>query len=92
VRTISVIFFFSLFVFFAALLALWRRADDWIGIPFCRRCILAISASRNWWLAYSAGILSLFTLRYGYSFVETFPVVLVAIGLAVLLIVLRVPR
>ena len=80
------------FVLFAALVALWRRADDWGGLPFSRRCVLAISASRNWWLAYSVGIVVLFIGRYQYSFQETLPVVLVAISLAALLFVLRVPR
>ena len=81
-----------MFVLFAALIAMWRRANDWEGIPLSRRCVLGVSASRNWWLAYSVGILALFTLRYRYSFVETIPVVLVALGLAGLLVVLRLPR
>jgi hypothetical protein len=91
-RTVRVIVFFLVFVGFSAVVALWRRAGDWDGISFPRRCVLAISASRNWWLIYSLGILALFTMRYSYSFTETFPVVLVAIGLAVLLFILRVPR
>jgi hypothetical protein len=92
VRTVNVIVYFLAFVIFAALITLWRRADDWNGIPFSRRCVLAVSASRNWWIAYSVGILALFILRYSYSFTETFPVVLIAIGLAALLFILRVPR
>ena len=91
-RTVGVIGFFGVFVLFAALVALWRRAAGWDAIPFPRRCILAVSASRNWWLAYSVGILVLFMGRYQYSFQETFPVVLLAIGLFALLFVLRVPR
>ena len=91
-KTVGVIGFFGVFVLFAAILVLWRRADDWGGIPFSRRCILAVSASRNWWLAYSVGILVLFMGRYRYSFLETFPVILLAIGLAILLSFLRATR
>jgi hypothetical protein len=91
-RTLGVIGFFGVFILFAAGLTLWRRAEDWDGVPLFRRCILGVSASRNWWLAYSVGILVLFMGRYQYSFQETFPVVLVAIGLAALLFVLGIPR
>jgi hypothetical protein len=91
-RVVHVIGFFGVFVVFAAALMLWRRADDWDGVPFSQRCILALSASRNWWLAYSVGILVLFTVRYRYSLQETLPVVLVAVGMAAFLSFLRVPR
>ena len=77
---------------FSTLIAMWRRADDWDGIPFSRRFFLAVNASRMWWLAYSVGILVLFMGRYQFSFLETFPVVLLAIGLATLLSYLRAPR
>ena len=91
-RTLYVIGCFGMFVLFAAGLKLWRRAEDWAGVPLFRRCILGVSASRKWWLAYSVGILVLFMGRYNYSFQETFPVVLVAIGLAALLFVFGVAR
>jgi hypothetical protein len=91
-RTLYVIGFFGVFVLFSAGATLWRRAADYNGLPFSRRCILALSASRNWWIAYSVGALVLFMGRYEYSFQETFPVVLVAIGLAALLFVFGVPR
>ena len=91
-RVVHVIGFFGVFVVFAALLTLWRRADVWDGVPFLRRWVLAVSASRNWWLAYSIGILLLFMGRYQYRLQETLPVVLVAIGMAALLAFLRVPR
>jgi len=91
-RTLGVIGFFGVFVLFASLVTLWRRAAEWNALPFPRRCIAAFSASRNWWLAYSVGVLVYFMGWHQYSFQETFPVVLVAIGLAAALIVLRIPR
>jgi hypothetical protein len=91
-RIVSIIGFFGVFVVFAAALTLWRRADDWDGMPLSQRCILAVSASRKWWLAYSGGILVLFMGRYRYTLGEALPVVLVAIGLAGLLAFLRVPE
>jgi hypothetical protein len=91
-RIIHGIGYFGVFVVFAAALTMWRRADDWDGTPLLQRCILGVSAARNWWLAYSVGILVLFTAKYRYTFQETLPVVLVAIGMAALLAFLRVPR
>ncbi len=91
-KTLYVVGSFGVLVVFSALVMLWRRAGQWDGIPLFQRAVLAVTASRNWWLAYSVGILVLFMGRYRYSFTETFPVVLVAICLASVLSILRVPR
>ena len=90
-RILANIAYFGLFVLFAALLMLWRRADEWDGVPLPRRLVLAIKASRNWWLAYSVGLLAFFMGWCRYSFGESVPVVIVAVVLAGLLSALRIP-
>jgi hypothetical protein len=67
---------------FATILTLWRHADDWDGVPLLQRVVLAVSASRKWWLAYSVGYLVWWMGLCHGSFREGFPVVLIAIGLA----------
>jgi len=70
---------------------LWRRADKWHGVPLLKRLVLAIMASRNWWLAYSVGLLAFFMGWCRYSFGESVPVIVVAVVLAGLLSALRIP-
>jgi hypothetical protein len=84
--------YYAVFVIFAGLVMLWRRANDWESVPFPRRLVLAISASRNWWLAYSVGYLAYLMGWCGYSFRHSAPVVLFAIALAALLALLRIPK
>jgi hypothetical protein len=74
--------YFGALVLLAALLMLWRRADDWNGVPFPKRFVLAISASRYWWLAYSFAFLFWWMTRGWTSFRDGFPVVLVAVVMA----------
>ena len=90
-RVVANIAYFGLFVLFAAILMLWRRADNWGGVPLPRRLVLAIRASRNWWLAYSVGLLAFFIGWCRYSFGESVSVVIVAVVLAGLLSSLRIP-
>ena len=84
VQTLTNILWYGVFVIFAALVTLWRRTDDWDGVPFPQRFILAVGASRKWWLAYSVGYLAFWMGCLGGSFREGYPVVVVAIGLAAL--------
>ena len=83
---------FGLLVLFAAVLMLWRRADDWDGVPFPWRFVLAVSASRNWWLLYSFAQLCFSMFWAGESFRQSVPAVLVAISLAVSFAIARIPR
>ncbi len=89
---VSEIIWFAVFVVLAATLMLWRRADDWDGVPLPRRFVLAVGASRNWWLAYSVGYLVFLMGWCGCSFQQSVPVVLFAVALAVLFVLLRIPK
>ncbi len=89
-RIVANIAYFGLFVLFATLLMLWRRADEWDGVPLPRRLGLAIKASRNWWLAYSVGLVAFFMGLCRYTFGESVPVVIVAVVLAGLLSAFRI--
>ena len=90
-RILGNIAYFGLFVLFAALLMLWRRADEWDGVPLPQRLVLAIKASRNWWLAYSVGLLAFFMGWCRYTFEESIPVVIAAVVLAGLFSAARIP-
>jgi hypothetical protein len=79
-------------ILLATLLMLWRRADEWDGVPLPKRFVLAISASRNWWLAYSFGFLFWYLAKQLGSFTDGFSVVVFAVILAVVLSILRIPR
>jgi hypothetical protein len=92
VEILTNIVWYLLFVLFAALVTLWRRADDWDGIPFPQRFVLAISRSRGWWVAYSIGYLAYWMGRLGGSFRTGFPVVVVAAAMAAFLSLIRLPR
>ena len=83
---------FGALVLLATLLMLWRRAGDWNGVPFRRRFILAVSASRYWWLAYSFAFLFCWMTRLQGSFRDGFPVVLVAVVMAAFFSFTRIPR
>jgi len=86
------IFCFGLLVLFAAILMLWRRADDWDGVPFPQRFVLAVSASRNWWVTYSFAQFLFLIFWANESLRESFPVVLVAIVLAAIFAFAKIPR
>jgi hypothetical protein len=83
------IMFFSFWVLLAALIMLRRRADDWEGIPFSKRFVLAVIESRYWWLAYSFGWFFVCIFRYKSSFDDVFPVVLIAVAAVILISFLR---
>jgi hypothetical protein len=83
---------FGLLVLFASLLMLWRRADDWEGIPFPQRFVRAMSASRNWWLLYSFAQFCFLMFWAGESFGKSISAVLVAIALAVVFAIARIPK
>ena len=86
------IIYFGFLVVFAALLMLWRRAEDWDGISFPKRFVLAVSASRYWWLAYSLAWLFCWMTRWQGSFRDGFPVVLAAVIMVALFSFTRFPR
>ena len=89
---VTEIAYFGVFVIFASVLMLWLRADDWVGVPFLRRFVLAVSTSRNWWLAYSVAYLAFLMGWCGYNFQHSVPVVLFAVALAAVFALFRIPR
>ena len=91
-RTFESIGYFGILVLFAAVVMMRRHVEDWNGLPLTRRVFLGVSASRNWWVAYSFGYVAFVMTRYSYSFKESFPVVVVAVCLAALFSLLGVPK